>query len=46
MYKRILIATDGSPLSRKAVKSGLDLAELSGADVVAFNAVPHYPVSY
>ena len=46
MYKRILIATDGSPLSRKAVKSGLALAELAGADVVAFNAVPRYPMSY
>ena len=35
MYKRILIATDGSPLSDKAVEHGLSLAALSGATVVA-----------
>lgn len=46
MYKRILIATDGSALSRKAVASGLDLAGLAGAQVVVFNAVPRYPLSY
>lgn len=46
MYKRILIATDGSPLSDKAVKSGLDLASLCGASVVALKVVPRYPRSY
>ncbi len=46
MYQRILIATDGSTLSRKAVNSGIELAELTGAQVVAFNVIPHYPVSY
>jgi len=35
MYKRILIATDGSELSDKAVESGLSLAALTGAAVVA-----------
>lgn len=46
MYKRILIATDGSPLSDKAVETGLSLAALSGAAVVALKVVPRYPRSY
>ncbi len=46
MYKRILIATDGSPLSDKAVESGLGLAALSGASNVALKVVPRYPRSY
>ena len=46
MYQRILIATDGSPLSRKAVESGIELAELAGAEIVAINVIPRYPVSY
>ena len=46
MYKRILIATDGSPLSDKAVAHGLSLAALSGATVVALKVVPRYPRSY
>ena len=46
MYKRILIATDGSPLSDKAIESGLQLASLCGASVVALKVVPRYPRSY
>ena len=46
MYKRILIATDGSELSDKAVQNGLSLAALSGASVVALKVVPRYPRSY
>lgn len=46
MYKRILIATDGSPLSDKAVEHGLSLATLTGATVVALKVVPRYPRSY
>ena len=46
MYQKILIATDGSTLSRKAVNSGLALAALTGASVVALKVVPRYPVSY
>lgn len=46
MYKRILIATDGSPLSQKAVESGLSLAGLTGASVIALKVVPRYPRSY
>jgi nucleotide-binding universal stress UspA family protein len=46
MYQRILIATDGSSLSKKAVTSGLALAALTGAGIVALKVVPRYPVSY
>lgn len=46
MYKRILVPTDGSALSKKAVKSAVDLASTVGAEVVALNVVPRYPVSY
>ncbi|MES2413719.1 MAG: universal stress protein [Pseudomonadota bacterium] len=46
MYKRILIATDGSALSRKAVSEGLALATLTGAEVTVLKVVPRYPVSY
>ncbi|CAN7506338.1 universal stress protein [Acidovorax sp. LjRoot194] len=46
MYKRILIPTDGSPLSDNAVNHGLALAALSGATVVALKVVPRYPRSY
>jgi nucleotide-binding universal stress UspA family protein len=46
MYQRILIATDGSKLSNKAVKDGLELAAQCGANVVALKVVPRYPRSY
>ena len=46
MYQRILIATDGSTLSRKAVASGIELAALMGAQVVILKVIPRYPVSY
>lgn len=46
MYKRILVATDGSTLSKKAVRSAIDLASAVGAELVALYVVPRYPVSY
>ena len=46
MYQRILVATDGSTLSKKAVRSAIDLAAAVGADLVALYVVPRYPVSY
>lgn len=46
MYQRILIATDGSILSRRAVASGIELAALAGAEIVVLKVVPRYPVSY
>jgi nucleotide-binding universal stress UspA family protein len=46
MYKRILIATDGSELSNKAVDSAIQLAARLGAEVLAVKVVPRYPQSY
>lgn len=46
MYDRILIATDGSKLSQKAVAHGLRLARATEAEVVALHVVPRYPQSY
>ena len=42
MYKRILIPTDGSPVSRKAVKQGMAFARSIGARVVGFFASEDY----
>lgn len=46
MYQRILIATDGSELSQKAVTSGIALAAALDAEIVAYNGVPRYPSMY
>lgn len=46
MYKKILVATDGSDLSEKAVSSAIELAALAGAELVALKVVPLYPQSY
>ena len=39
MYKRILIATDGSEKSKKAAEEGMELAKGLGAQVIALNVV-------
>ena len=46
MFQRILVATDGSPLSKKAVASAIELASQNGADLVALIVVPRYPKNY
>ncbi|WP_310646414.1 universal stress protein [Limnohabitans sp.] len=46
MYTRILVATDGSTLSKKAITSAIALAALSGAELVAVKVTPRYPQSY
>ena len=46
MYQRILVATDGSTLSKKAVTHAISLAALCGAELVALKVVPRYPQSY
>jgi nucleotide-binding universal stress UspA family protein len=46
MYTRILVPTDGSALSKKAMKAAVELAASVGAEVVALNVVPRYPMSY
>lgn len=46
MYKRILVATDGSKLSQVAVDHGIALAAMCGAELVATQITPRYPKSY
>ncbi len=43
MYQHILICTDGSALSHKAVSNGIALAAALGAQVLAYTVVPKYP---
>jgi nucleotide-binding universal stress UspA family protein len=44
MFKHILIPTDGSPVSAKAVKAGIALAKQTGARVTAYYAVEPVPM--
>jgi len=46
MYQRILVATDGSTLSKRAVASAISMAQLTGAELVALKVIPRYPQSY
>ena len=43
MFKSILIPTDGSAVSAKAVKAGIAFAKESGARVIGFHAVEPVP---
>ena len=40
MYKRILLPTDGSALSREAVTSGILFAKNTGATIVGIHVIP------
>jgi len=42
MYKRILLPTDGSEASRRAVQSAIDFARATGAELVAMTATPEF----
>ena len=46
MYKRILLATDGSQLSGKAVQTAMELTQIFSADLVVVKVVPHYIQTY
>lgn len=46
MYSRIMVSTDGSPLSEKAVSEAIKLAKCTGAELVAFHALPSYMPAY
>jgi len=47
MFKHILVPTDGSGLSVRAVEAAIDLARCTGARLTAFHAMPQYmPVYY
>jgi nucleotide-binding universal stress UspA family protein len=43
MYTHLLVATDGSKLSAKAVTHAIALAQVLGAKLTAFYASPDYP---
>ena len=42
MFKNILIPTDGSEQSQRAVKMGVELAKLHGARVTGIHVIPDY----
>lgn len=42
MFNHILMPTDGSDHSEKAIKRGIDLAKLCGAKVTGIHVVPDY----
>jgi nucleotide-binding universal stress UspA family protein len=44
MYKNLLIATDGSKLSEKALAHAISLAQALGSKLTAFYAAPDYPM--
>ena len=46
MFKRIMLATDGSKLSHKAVKSAIEMATKFNAELVAVKVVPRYVQTY
>lgn len=43
MYKRILVPTDGSEITANAVRQALDLAKLTGAEVLAISVKEPFP---
>jgi len=45
MFKHILVPTDGSELSKKAIDGAIDLARTVGARITAYAALPQYPTS-
>jgi nucleotide-binding universal stress UspA family protein len=44
MYKRILVPTDGSEITAKAVRQGIDLAKLCGAELIALSVGEAFPL--
>ena len=44
MFKHILMPTDGSDHSERAIKRGIELAKLCGAKVTGIHVMPYYPM--
>ena len=42
MYKRILLPTDGSKASQRAILTGVDFARSVGAEIIAMTATPEF----
>ena len=45
MYKRILVPTDGSDITGKAVQAAIELAKLAGADLLTIGIKEPFPYS-
>jgi len=45
MFKHILVPTDGSELSKKAIAGAIDLARTVNARITAYACLPQYPAS-
>jgi nucleotide-binding universal stress UspA family protein len=45
MFKHILVPTDGSDLSKKAIDGAIELARTVGARITAYACLPQYPYS-
>jgi nucleotide-binding universal stress UspA family protein len=45
MYKRILVPTDGSDITGKAVQAAISMAKLTGADLMAIAVKEPFPYS-
>ncbi|KAF1029701.1 MAG: TRAP-T-associated universal stress protein TeaD [Burkholderia plantarii] len=45
MFTHILVPTDGSELSQKAIDGAIDLAQAVGARITAYACLPQYPYS-
>ena len=43
MFKKILVPTDGSPVSEKSAKAAIEFAAATGASVVALSVAQLYP---
>ena len=46
MFHRILVSTDGSPRSSRAIKTAAELAQTHGATLTIFHAIPTYRTPY
>jgi nucleotide-binding universal stress UspA family protein len=46
MYKKVLVATDGSTLSKKAVAHAIGLCVATGAELIALRVTPRYAQTY
>ena len=46
MFRRILVSTDGSPRSSRAIKSAAALARICGASLTIFHVIPAYRTPY
>jgi nucleotide-binding universal stress UspA family protein len=44
MFKHLLVPTDGSPISERAIKSSVQLAKEIGAKVTGFHVIPEFHV--